>query len=88
MSSKKQETASLPFSSKQLTESVVSETRDEATINAVEAASLRKMNEALSEIPHNQKSALVHVQRIQPDQVNDAHLLGFLQAEDYDAKVS
>ena len=49
---------------------------------------LRAMKVVLSNMPHEEKAALVHVQRVRPELVNDEHLSGFLHAEEYDASVS
>ena len=53
-----------------------------------EAAYLRVLKDELSNMPHDEKSALVHVQRVASNLVDDNHLLIFLRREDYDAHVS
>ena len=53
-----------------------------------EAASLRELKEQLSDVPHEEKSALVHVQRVAPELVDDDHVLCFLRGERFDVRVS
>jgi hypothetical protein len=48
-----------------------------------ENEALHALKEALANIPHEKKSFFVHVQRVHPGLVDDAHLEGFLQAEDF-----
>jgi len=67
--------------------SSATETVDMA-LTQVEIDALRKMNEEISNMPHDKKSALVHVQRINPVLVDDRRLLDFLETESFDAKVS
>lgn len=54
----------------------------------VEAAALRALKEEVACIPHENKSALVHAQRMSPDLVDDDHLLSFLRFENLDVDVS
>ena len=49
---------------------------------------LHAVKEKLSCIPHEEKSALVYVQRIRPELVNDEHILQFLSVENFDIDVS
>lgn len=42
----------------------------------------------LSNIPHEEKSAIVHVQHVRPELVNDKHILQFLRVEKFDINVS
>ena len=49
---------------------------------------LHAVKEKLSNIPHDEKSALVHVQRISPEMVNDEHIMRFLRVENFDVDVS
>ena len=49
---------------------------------------LNVVKEKLSNIPHDEKSALVHVQRIRPELVDDEHILQFLRVENFDVDVS
>lgn len=58
------------------------------SLSEIETAALRALKEELSNIPHDEKSALVHVQRIQPDLVDDDHLVSFLRVEKFDVDVS
>ena len=65
-------------------------TRRRPTLPAAEAeaASIRALKEALSNLPHDKKSALVHVQRVAPALVDDAHFLIFLREVGFYVKVS
>ena len=49
---------------------------------------LNVVKEKLSNIPHDEKFALVHVQRIRPELVDDEHILQFLRVENFDVDVS
>ena len=49
---------------------------------------LHAVKEKLSNIPHDEKSALVHVQRIHPELADDEHILQFLRVENFDVDVS
>ena len=49
---------------------------------------LHAVKEKLSNIPHEEKSALVHVQRIRPELVDDKHILQFLSVENFNVDVS
>ena len=53
-----------------------------------EAAFLPVLKEALSDLPHDKKSELVHVQQVAPDLVNDDHLLIFLRWGDFNVEVN
>ena len=68
--------------------STVSEEAQHLISPAVETASLRELKDELSNMPHDEKSALVHVQRVAPNLVDDDHLLVFLRGEDFDVNVS
>ena len=48
---------------------------------------LRALKDELSNIPHDEKSAFVHVQRVRPELVNDEHYIGFLTVEKFDIGV-
>ena len=48
---------------------------------------LRALKDELSNIPHDEKSAFVHVQRVRPELVNDEHYMGFLTVEKFDIGV-
>jgi len=61
---------------------------EEASLSEVETTALHALKEELSSIPHEEKSSLVHVQRVQPDLVDDNHMIRFLQAEDFDVKLA
>ena len=50
-------------------------------------AALHSLKDKLSNVPHNEKSSLVYVQRV-TDLVNDEHLLRFLHVENFDVDVS
>ena len=52
-----------------------------------ESKALHSLKLALSNIPHEEKSALVHAQRTESGLVNDDHLLSFLRVEDFDINV-
>ena len=52
------------------------------------AAALLALKEALATVPHDEKSSLVHAQRIKPDLVDDDHLMGFLEVEGLNVNVS
>ena len=53
------------------------------------AAALHQLKDVLSNTPHDwQKSAFAYVQQVQPDLVNDEHMLKFLEAEDFNVEVS
>lgn len=52
------------------------------------ANALRALKQELSNLPHELKSELVHVQRVNSGLVNDSHLLGFLHAEEFRVDVS
>ena len=49
---------------------------------------LHAVKEKLSIIPHEEKSALVHVQRIRPELVDDEHIMQFLRVENFNVDVS
>jgi len=71
------------------THAVTAKNDDTITISpevkdAVEAASVSVLKEKLADIPHDEKSALVHVQRVAPALVNDNHLLIFLRHKGFD----
>jgi len=51
------------------------------------AAALHSLKEELANLPHREKSPLVHAQQINPDLVDDEHLLSFLQAECFNVGV-
>lgn len=75
------------------THAVTAKNDDTITISpevkdAVEAASVSVLKEKLADIPHDEKSALVHVQRVAPALVNDNHLLIFLRHKGFDVDVS
>lgn len=59
---------------------------DEKEISA--AAALHQLKDALSNKPHEDKSALAHVQQVKPELVNDEHMLKFLEVEDLNIDVS
>lgn len=63
-------------------------TAQRPTSPAAETALLRALKEALSKLPHGDKSELVHVQRVAPDLVGDDHLLIFLRGEEFDVEVN
>ena len=52
-----------------------------------EAASLRAVKEALSNLPRGINSELVHVQRMAPELVDDDHLVIFLRGANFDVEV-
>ena len=61
--------------------------RFRASSAADEARALGALKEALATKPHEEKSLLVHVQRVRPELADDEHLLGFLRTEDYNVEV-
>lgn len=54
----------------------------------VQSSALREFKDRLCNVPHGKKSALVHVQRIRPDLVDNEHILRFLRVEDFNVGVS
>lgn len=50
------------------------------------AAALRALKAELYDMPHDQKSAFVNVQRKRPELVDDSHLM--LRVEDFNVSVS
>ena len=48
---------------------------------------LRALKDELSNIPHDEKSSFVHVQRVRPELLNDEHYIGFLTVEKFDIGV-
>ncbi|KAL9178851.1 hypothetical protein ACHAXT_003982 [Thalassiosira profunda] len=60
--------------------------RFRASSAADEARALGALKEALATKPHEEKSWLVHVQRVRPELADDEHLLGFLRTEDYNVE--
>ena len=56
--------------------------------NSPNSLGLHAVKEKLSNIPHDEKSALVHVQRIHPELADDEHILQFLRVENFDVDVS
>mmetsp|Transcript_26827 Transcript_26827/g.48399 ORF Transcript_26827/g.48399 Transcript_26827/m.48399 type:complete len:133 (+) Transcript_26827:146-544(+) len=59
-----------------------------ASLSEVETSALHALKEELSRIPHEEKSSLVHVQRVQPDLVDDDHMISFLHSEDFDVSLA
>ena len=53
-----------------------------------EAAFLPVLKEALSNLPNDKNSELVHVQQVAPDLVDDDHLLIFLRWGDFNVEVN
>lgn len=68
----------------------VNDFSDESSSPASEddAAALRDLKEELSNIPHGEKSSLIYVQRVNPDLVDDKHVLMFLQADNFDVSLA
>ena len=63
--------------------------RSERTVNADNiSTAIHTVKVHLSNIPHEEKSAFVHVQRVRPELVNDEHIQQFLRVENFDTKVS
>lgn len=56
------------------------------TIEIVTA--LNSLKAVLFDAPYEQKFALLYVQRVRPELVNDNHMLGFLLADSFNVKVS
>ena len=54
----------------------------------VSAASIRALKGKLARVPHDESSAIIHVQQSAPSLVDDDHLLIFLRAEGFDVDVS
>lgn len=52
-----------------------------------EAVALRELKRELANVSHDEKSSLVHAQRVAPELIDDRHLLRFVRAEDYDVNV-
>ena len=53
-----------------------------------ELSALNQLKHELSNAPHEEKSAFVHVQRLRPELVDDDEMLKFLEAEEFDVAVS
>ena len=53
----------------------------------IATVALHSLKDKLSNVPHNEKSSLVYVQRV-TDLVNDDHLLKFLHVDNFDVDVS
>lgn len=63
--------------------------RSERNVNADNVSTaIHTVKIHLSNIPHDEKSAFVHVQRVCPELVNDKHILQFLRVENFDTNVS
>ena len=63
--------------------------RSESTVSADNiSTAIHTVKVELSNIPHEEKSAFVHVQRVRPELVNDDHIQQFLSVDKFDTKVS